>query len=121
MSSAIKPGTSAPVKDVESEDESRITRLIVHALRSNPCIPAERISVVVSQGVVTLEGQVNWNIQKMFAEAAAKSLGGVRRIANLIIVSEKHIAEPQTNRVGAVRLETENGDEWVETGAAEAG
>jgi len=48
--------------------------------------PADRISVKVEKGIVTLTGDVEWGFQKTEAEAAVHNLTGVAGVANLIRV-----------------------------------
>ena len=58
----------------------------VSALRSNLAVPADKIKVTVSSGWVTLEGEVEWQYQKMAAESAVRYLPGVVGLSNQITV-----------------------------------
>src|ERR1700759_51624 len=49
-----------------------IAAAAVGALRSNLAVPADKIKVTVSSGWVTLEGEVEWQYQKMAAENAVR-------------------------------------------------
>ena len=48
---------------------------------------ADRIKVVVSDGLVRLEGRVDWNYQREVAESAVAWIRGVKAINNLITVT----------------------------------
>ncbi len=61
----------------------------VNALRANISVPAEQIKVVVENGWVTLEGEVNWQFQKDAAESAVRYLPGVTGVTNLITVKPR--------------------------------
>lgn len=59
---------------------------VVNALRWDTAIPAGKIEVTVSQGWVTLRGEVDYAFQKMDAERAIRHLSGIKGITNLITV-----------------------------------
>jgi osmotically-inducible protein OsmY len=52
-------------------------------------VPADQITVTVRDGLVTLEGSVDWMFQKKAAEDAVQYLEGVREISNQIEVISK--------------------------------
>lgn len=66
-----------------------IASAAVNALRSNLAVPADKIKVTVSSGWVTLEGEVEWNYQKMAAESAVRDLAGVIGLSNHITVKPR--------------------------------
>jgi len=66
-----------------------IAAAAVNALKSNSSVPAERIKVTVSKGWVKLEGEVDWQYQKIAAENAVRYLPGVVGVSNLITVRPK--------------------------------
>lgn len=59
---------------------------VVNALKWNAGIPAGKIDVTVSQGWVTLRGEVEYAFQKIDAERAIRHLSGIKGITNLIAV-----------------------------------
>jgi osmotically-inducible protein OsmY len=66
-----------------------IAAAAVNALRANISVPDDQIKVIVENGWVTLEGQVNWQFQKDAAEAAVRYLPGVTGVTNLITVKPR--------------------------------
>jgi osmotically-inducible protein OsmY len=66
-----------------------IAAAAVNALRLNNLVPADQIRVIVSQGLVKLEGEVEWQYQKEAAESAVRHLPGVTGVSNLITVKPK--------------------------------
>lgn len=66
-----------------------IASAAVNALRSNVAVPADKIKVTVSSGWVTLEGEVEWNYQKMAAESTIRNLAGVIGLSNHITVKPR--------------------------------
>ncbi len=63
-----------------------IAREAVAALRSRPLLPVDKIKVVVKEGWITPQGEVEWNYQREGAERAVRRLKGVRGVANMIVV-----------------------------------
>jgi osmotically-inducible protein OsmY len=59
----------------------------IKALNSKLFVPADRIKVTVSNGWITLEGDVKWQFQRRAAERAVRNLPGVRGISNNIKIA----------------------------------
>ncbi len=66
--------------------DADIATAIVRALESDALVPVENLEVAVSNGRVTLEGDVEWQYQKEDAERVIHRLAGVRGVSNLIAV-----------------------------------
>lgn len=64
--------------------DSDIAQAAVSALEWNSMVPANRISVAVSNAWVTLKGNVDWRYQKEAAARAVRDLTGVRGVSNEI-------------------------------------
>jgi osmotically-inducible protein OsmY len=63
-----------------------IARDCVNALKLSVSVPADRIKVTVDSGWVTLEGEVEWQYQKVAAENTVRYLPGVTGVSNNIRV-----------------------------------
>lgn len=74
------------VKLLSSRTDPEIARDIVHELESHIGIPANNIKATVRNGWVTLEGNVDWQYQKLLAESAVKKIRGVIGVTNSIEV-----------------------------------
>ena len=74
------------VKLLSSRTDPEIARDIVHELESHVSIPANNIKATVRNGWVTLEGNVDWQYQKLLAESAVKKIRGVIGVTNNIEV-----------------------------------
>jgi osmotically-inducible protein OsmY len=61
-----------------------IARNAVAAIKTRLPFTAEHIRVVVKEGWVTLEGQVEWHYQREAAENAVHYLRGIKGVTNLI-------------------------------------
>jgi osmotically-inducible protein OsmY len=66
--------------------DTEIAKRVADVFEWNSLIPSERIKVTVEDGVVKLEGKVDWNYQKDLAFKDASKIGGVIRIDNRIRV-----------------------------------
>jgi len=86
-------GVKAVVNDLEvrlpgaaERTDIDLAAAVVNALRWDAGIPAGKLDVTVSQGWVTLKGEVEYGFQKRDAERAIRYLSGIRGITNLISV-----------------------------------
>jgi len=74
------------VKLLSTRTDPEIARDAIHELDTHVSLPKDRIKVTVRNGVVTLEGSVDWQYQKILAESAVKKLKGVISVQNQIEV-----------------------------------
>jgi osmotically-inducible protein OsmY len=74
------------VKLFSQRTDPEIARDAVQALGSHTSIPDDRIKVTVVKGVLTLEGRVDWQYQKLSAKSAVVGLKGVLAVINDIEV-----------------------------------
>ena len=86
-------GVKAVANDIEvrlpgsaERTDADLAKAVLNALRWDASIPAGKIDVTVSQGWVTLKGEVDYGFQKRDAERAVRRLAGVKGATNLIIV-----------------------------------
>jgi osmotically-inducible protein OsmY len=109
------------------------------AIKSQLPISSEHIKIVVKNGWVTLEGQVEWQYQRQTAENAVRRIKGVKGVSNLIQLTPraqpdeikrkiqeafKRSAEVDANRI---MVETNGGEvilkgtvrSWIEREEAE--
>jgi osmotically-inducible protein OsmY len=83
-------GVAAVANDIEvrlggeARTDPDIARDAVAALRAQLPISAESIKLVVEDGHLRLEGQVEWNYQRQRAAEAVRAIRGVRGVANQI-------------------------------------
>ena len=71
------------------------------ALTWNASIPKERIKIQVSHGLVTLEGSVDWQYQRMAAELAVENLVGVQGVRNLVTVTSAPVRAEVKSQIEA--------------------
>jgi osmotically-inducible protein OsmY len=73
------------VVPLNERTDSQLAKEAVHALRAHATVPTNVI-VTVQNGVVALEGTVQWMFQRTAAAAAVSDLVGVKGVLNQIVV-----------------------------------
>jgi osmotically-inducible protein OsmY len=74
---------------IHRRSDPDIARDAVQAIKLWLPFSYERLQVVVKNGWITLEGEVEWNYQREAAEKAVRRLRGVRGISNFIQVKPR--------------------------------
>jgi osmotically-inducible protein OsmY len=69
---------------VDERPDPEIARDAITAIRTQLPLSAERIKVVVRNGWITLEGEVEWNYQRETAESAVRTVKGVKGVVNSV-------------------------------------
>lgn len=77
------------IKPEFTRTDPEIARDVVQDMTNHIFLPAEKITVTVRNGWVTLEGTVDWQYQKNAAEDSAKSVRGVMGISNNIVLKPR--------------------------------
>jgi len=84
-------GVKAIANDIElhlptaaERTDTDIAAAAARALTWDAFVPEDKVSVTVSNGWVTLKGEVDWEYQRRAAERAVRNLSGVRGVTNLI-------------------------------------
>jgi osmotically-inducible protein OsmY len=89
---AVANDLEVRMPSVDKRPDPDIARDAVAALKSQLPISSENIRVVVKNGWITLEGEVEWQYQKSTAENAVRRIKGVQGVINSLVV--KPGAEP---------------------------
>ncbi|GDX80356.1 ornithine aminotransferase [Deltaproteobacteria bacterium] len=87
------PGGGAPT---DTEIAARVRR----TLEWDVFVPHARIQSTVSDGIVTLEGELDYWSQASAAERAVRNLAGVKGVANLITVGATAITSDVRRAIG---------------------
>jgi osmotically-inducible protein OsmY len=75
--------------DVDERPDPEIARDAVARIKGELPYAWEKIRVIVKQGWLTLEGEVEWNYQRERAEEAARRVRGMKGITNSIEVKPR--------------------------------
>src|SRR5260370_2692401 len=91
-------GVKAVATDIEARlpgfaerTDTDLGAAVLNALRWDAAIPAGKVDVTVSQGWVTLKGEVEHAFQVRDAERAVRRHAGVKGVSNLIVVNRSHV------------------------------
>ena len=94
-------GVVSVTNDIEVQPSTRtdpeIAREVRHVLKSNAIVSEFNIKATVHQGVVTLDGTVESNCQKLSAADAVMGVHGVLSVVDLIMVKPQLC--PRSSRV----------------------
>jgi osmotically-inducible protein OsmY len=90
---AVANDLKVRIPSIHERPDPDIARDAAAAIKNQLPISYEQIKVVVNDGWVTLEGEVEWQYQQQTAETAVRSLQGVKGITNLIKIRPR--AQPQ--------------------------
>lgn len=82
-------------------DDTEIAKAAVDALRWNILVPGEKVKVTVTNGWVTLTGDLDWQYQKRAAEESVGYLKGVRAVSNDIHVAPRVAASDVKQKIEA--------------------
>lgn len=86
-------GVKAVAEDIQVEfspgflkTDAEIAEAVLTALKWNTAVQQEKVKIKVEDGIVRLEGEVEWDYQRNNAKTAIQHLMGVRSVINLITV-----------------------------------
>jgi osmotically-inducible protein OsmY len=89
-------GVKAVANDIEvrlpgasERTDADIAAAALRTLQSDVFVPADKINLTVSEGIVTLKGEVEWQFQKEDAEKDVRRLTGVKGVINSITVKPR--------------------------------
>ena len=85
--------------DERSDEE--IAAACVNALNADYGVPADSVKAIISNGFVTLEGQVDWKYSKEAATRAVRYLTGVKGVVNNVDIKPHVSAGDVRNKIEA--------------------
>jgi osmotically-inducible protein OsmY len=101
-------GIMAVANDIEVQlpgdhhrNDTDVARKAAEALAWDVSLPADCVKVTVSDGWITLGGEVDWGYQKTAAETAVRRLLGVRGVTNGITVKPSAVPSNIKARIEA--------------------
>lgn len=90
---AIAEDIQVGVSPLYKKSDSEIAQAVLNALKWHSSVPDDKIKVKVEDGIVTLEGEVEWDFQRRIAKEAIIGLPSVRMINNNITL--KPVVTPE--------------------------
>jgi osmotically-inducible protein OsmY len=98
---AIAEEIQVGISPLFKKTDPDIAEAIINALKWNTSIPEETLKVKVEEGIVTLEGDVEWAFQRKSAEEAVVNLAGVRSVINNIKIKQKVMPDDVKQKISA--------------------
>jgi osmotically-inducible protein OsmY len=89
---AIAEEIQIGVSPAYNKSDTEIAEAILNALRWHTGVQEETIKIKVENGVVRMEGEVEWEYQRTSAQSTIKDLAGVKSVLNFITVKPKIVA-----------------------------
>ena len=94
--------------DGAARGDSEIAQAAVDALKWNSMVPADGVTISVTNGWITLKGAVEWDYQRGAAARAVRNLLGVRGVDNQIAVRPRvNVADLQSKIEAALKRSAE--------------
>jgi osmotically-inducible protein OsmY len=72
------------LRTIDAQPDPEIARDAVAAIKAQLPYSSSKIKIVVKDGWITLEGNLEWQHQKQMAETAVRRVKGVKGVSNLI-------------------------------------
>lgn len=81
------------------KSDTEIADSVLNSLAWHSAVPEDLVRVKVENGIVTLEGEVEWEFQRNSAKNAVAHLIGVRNVINLLKVAPKVLVQDVKSRI----------------------
>lgn len=101
-------GVKAVAEDIEVKfgpglvkSDTEIAAAILNALKWSSAIDEEKVKVKVEDGVVTLDGEVDWNFQRLSIAEEVQNLLGVKRIVNNIRIKAVPLSKDLKDKISS--------------------
>jgi osmotically-inducible protein OsmY len=98
---AIAEDIQIGVSPYDRKTDTEIAVSVVNAIRWHSAVPEDRVKAKVENGIVTLEGEVDWEYQRKSAKDAVSQLAGVINVVNRISVRPAALATDVTAKITA--------------------
>ncbi|MFL5753422.1 MAG: BON domain-containing protein [Bacteroidia bacterium] len=92
------------IADGNLKDDSEIARVVLHAIEWHSAAQVDKISILVEDGWVTLEGASEWDFQRKSAAKAVGNIAGVKGITNNIKLSARPATSDIKNKIQSAFL-----------------
>lgn len=86
---AIAEDIQVGVSPSYRRSDADIASAVLDALKWHAAVQEDKIKVKVEDGIVRLDGEVEWDFQRKSAKSAIENLNGVIAVHNLIVVKPK--------------------------------
>ena len=98
---AIAEDIQIGVSPAYNKTDTEIAGAVVNALKWHSAVQEEKIKIKVENGNVRLDGEVEWEYQRINAKSAIENLAGVRSVINSISVKPKVTASDIQQKISS--------------------
>lgn len=98
---AVANDLSVHVPNIFQRTDTEIAQAALSALKWTSAIPADSIDVTVTNGWVSLQGQVPWDYQRVIAGNVVRDLKGVRGVTNGLTIEPRAKASDVSAKIEA--------------------
>ena len=98
---AIAEDIQIGVSPAYNKTDTEIAGAVVNALKWHSAVQEEQIKIKVENGNVRLDGEVEWEYQRINAKSAIENLAGVRSVINSISVKPKVTASDIQQKISS--------------------
>jgi osmotically-inducible protein OsmY len=84
-----------------AKSDTEIVEAVLNALKWHSAVQENKIKIKVEDGIVKLEGEVEWEFQRNNAKTATENLTGVKSVINFITVKPKVGADNLERKISA--------------------
>ncbi len=113
----IQVGISPSFKKTDAE----IAEAVLNTLKWHNAVQQEKIKIKVEDGIVRLDGEVEWEYQRSNARSAVEHLNGVRSVINSIRLKPAATASNVQQKINAAFLRSATIDAGKITAAVHSG
>lgn len=92
------------LSDVHKKSDSEIAQVVLDALHWHSAAPFERITILVEDSVVTIDGTVDWDYQRKHVTKVAENIPGVKGIINNIKIVSGPMPDDIRNKIQSAFL-----------------
>lgn len=99
-------GVKAVAEDIEVKpngsfirNDTELASAIINALKWHASVNEERLKIKVEDGVVTLDGEVDWEFQRSSAVSQIQNIIGVKRIVNNVEIKSHVVTKDLKQKI----------------------
>ncbi len=86
---AVAVDLQVGISPANKKTDAEIAAAVINALKFHTSIPDDKINVTVEDGIVTLDGEVEWQYEKVAAKNAIQNFAGITQVWNFIKIKPK--------------------------------
>lgn len=90
--------------------DSEIAQVVIYALEWHSAAPFDRLSILVEDGIVTIDGSADWDYQRKHVTEVVENVRGVKGIINNVKIENRPVSEDIKNTIRSAFVRNANID-----------